>query len=470
MPKDLSVRTRLAVVAALVASSTGAVLVGCGDDDDASAAQPGPVVPDGAAPPVEAGASQAAKDAARTARETPVTIDVLANDEGAAGAELSVSVTPKHGSAAVVGGKITYTPAEGFAGDDTFEYAAKLNGDEARGEVAITVLPTAGTVVHGQLYAAESDDDISWTDINAAGDRVGGMNRGPDVDKLVFVQKGGQRTFVEPPETSDYVLIRGLAEDGTVLAQFLADGRFRGFTWKAGVYGRPCDMGAGNGDCTLERMKGDGTIVGFTYDYTSYTGFVWAQGGERVPIAVDGYGHSYASAINDQGTVVGIVDDSSDGYSGPQRCFQGKATISSGDAGVASGFSVIPFTDGNPHFVQCRGVNASGLIVGAVKPLNDSESQPRSLTDRMKGLLWHPEKGWAYIRLPFKRPTAESWRMEQFFGINAAGVIVGWYQDAAQTGPDSTSRTSRGVTLTPVEALPGTSFEDTTIDHVDGPI
>lgn len=474
MLNALSVRMRLAGVVVLATSSGGIVLAGCSDDEASLVDPPGAdaTAPDGAVP-VDASAS---KDSARTTRETPVTIDVLANDTGAVGAELAIVTPAKRGSAVVERGKITYTPAEAFAGDDSFEYVARLNGHEARAEVVVTVLPSAGTVAHGQLYAVESDDDISWTDMNAAGDRVGVMERGPDSGKLVFVSEAGLRTFVEPPVASEYWLVRGLADDGTVLAQYLADGRFQGFTWKAGAYARHCDMGDGLGDCTLERMKSDGTIVGFTYDYTSYTGFVWPRGGARIPIAVDGYGHSYGAAINDQGTIIGIVDNSSDGYSGPQRCFQGKPTVpvvdEGPDAGAVSGFSVIPFTDGDPEFVQCRGVNASGVIVGAVKRLNDSEVHPRSMTDRMKGLLWHPEKGWAYVRLPFKRPTAESWRIEQLFGINAAGTIVGWYQDAtSKPAPDEgTTRVTRGVTLTPIEALPGTSFADTTVDHVDGPI
>ena len=69
---------------------------------------------------------QAVDDAATTPQGTPVTVEVLANDVSAPGTTLSVSAVvlpPNHGTAAVAGATIVYTPAAGFLGSDSFAYA-----------------------------------------------------------------------------------------------------------------------------------------------------------------------------------------------------------------------------------------------------------------------------------------------------------------------------------------------------------
>lgn len=487
-------RSRIGFLAFMTMSVGLSVVAACGDDDDDSAG-PADTTPDGSTTPdsssprdssptsedssptgePDSGPLSPIADKAVTAMTTPVTIDVLANDALGA-AEVASVTTPQHGTASIAAGKIVYTPADGYSGDDAFEYVVHEGGREGRARVEVNVLAQPGTVVHGRLYVAESNDEISWADINAAGDRVGRYEKGADKDKLVLVTKAGEKTIIVPPGPAADQLVRGLADDGTVLAQYLHETRFQfiGFTWKAGAVDRTCDLGDGLGDCTLERMKPDGTIVGTAYDYTLYTGFVWPPGQDRVPLTLDGYASTYAYAINASGVIVGDGDDSSDGYSGPQRCFRGTPEIADGGAGpIASGLTVLPFESGDPHFVFCRGINAAGLIVGAVKALSDTDpTKPRSESDRIKAALWDPQKGFAYVRIPFPRPTATSWRIEQLYGVNADGVIVGTYQDATPASTPATDpiRVTRGVTLTPVEALPGTSFADSTFDHVDGPI
>jgi LPXTG-motif cell wall-anchored protein len=81
-------------------------------------------------PPAPPGAPNAVSDAAKTNVNTPVTINVLANDTpGKAGlpinpASLAVSKVPMHGTAKVntTDHMITYTPAAGFHGLDFFTY------------------------------------------------------------------------------------------------------------------------------------------------------------------------------------------------------------------------------------------------------------------------------------------------------------------------------------------------------------
>ena len=63
-------------------------------------------------------------DSASTVVGTAVTIDAAGNDQADVGtAVLNGTVsTPTHGSAVVSNGKITYTPAANYVGDDTFTY------------------------------------------------------------------------------------------------------------------------------------------------------------------------------------------------------------------------------------------------------------------------------------------------------------------------------------------------------------
>ncbi|NYE38606.1 PKD repeat protein/type 1 glutamine amidotransferase [Nocardioides cavernae] len=94
-----------------------------------------PVDPGNAAP-------VAVDDTATTAQDTAVGVKVLANDTDADGDALSVqSVTkPAHGTAvAGADGTVTYTPAAGWSGTDTFDYVVSDGTDSDTGTVTVTV-------------------------------------------------------------------------------------------------------------------------------------------------------------------------------------------------------------------------------------------------------------------------------------------------------------------------------------------
>ena len=84
-------------------------------------------------------------DEARVLEDGSVTIDVLANDadaDGAPAGSLSVATPPAHGSVSIAGQNITYTPAENYAGPDSFTYTITNGGLEpSSASVAITVCP-----------------------------------------------------------------------------------------------------------------------------------------------------------------------------------------------------------------------------------------------------------------------------------------------------------------------------------------
>jgi outer membrane protein OmpA-like peptidoglycan-associated protein len=89
------------------------------------------------APPV------ANPDTATTVRGVPVSFNVLSNDTDPAGEALSlIGVgTPANGGASFTGaGVVTYTPATGFVGTDSFSYRARnASGVEVEGRITVTV-------------------------------------------------------------------------------------------------------------------------------------------------------------------------------------------------------------------------------------------------------------------------------------------------------------------------------------------
>jgi hypothetical protein len=118
-------------------------------------------------------------DSATTQQDTPVTVNVVANDSDPDGDSLSVvSVTdPPHGSVVNNGnGTVTYTPDPGFFSppDDSFQYTIDDgHGGSATATVTITVNsnPTGGAIerVHGSGFlftngSGGDDDDDSDSD------------------------------------------------------------------------------------------------------------------------------------------------------------------------------------------------------------------------------------------------------------------------------------------------------------------
>ncbi|HZN19292.1 MAG TPA: tandem-95 repeat protein [Micromonosporaceae bacterium] len=84
---------------------------------------------------------QAVDDVKTTAEDTAVSVPVLANDTDPDGDTLSVqSVTdPPHGTAAIDGTSVTYTPGANFCGNDTFSYVASDGSLTGSATVTVTV-------------------------------------------------------------------------------------------------------------------------------------------------------------------------------------------------------------------------------------------------------------------------------------------------------------------------------------------
>ena len=111
----------------------------------------------------------AVADGATTPQDTPVLIDVRANDTDVDGNSLTVTgvTSPSHGTAAIqADGRVLYTPSAAYVGADSFNYAISDGvGGSATGTVSITVTAVAQpTTIHvGDLDGASSLKGKTWT-------------------------------------------------------------------------------------------------------------------------------------------------------------------------------------------------------------------------------------------------------------------------------------------------------------------
>ena len=107
-------------------------------------------------------------DMETTEQDTPVTIDVLANDEDADGESLMVTgkTDGSNGTVAITGNgaTVTYTPNTGYTGYDEFMYTVSDGTDMDMGRVMVTVAlppPPANNAPVAMDDTADTDEDES---------------------------------------------------------------------------------------------------------------------------------------------------------------------------------------------------------------------------------------------------------------------------------------------------------------------
>ncbi len=192
-------------------------------------------------------------DVITTTEDTPVVLDLLANDADPDGDPLRLAglELPAHGQLALAAdGTLTYTPDPGFTGQDSFTYTvADGRGGHATATVTITVQPSSaleprfanGYARRRRILLPPQEVDETLTDFRL-------LVRFED-PSLRSVAQGG---MVESDQGYD---IRFEAEDGTPLAHDLltydpAAGRLVAFvrlpSWRTGIqtrlhlyYGKP---------------------------------------------------------------------------------------------------------------------------------------------------------------------------------------------------------------------------------------
>lgn len=114
--------------------------------------------------PVATTAPKGQDDTSTTPMNTPVVIPVLANDSGN-GLTIVSTTAPAHGTVAITpDGSVTYTPATGYTGPDTFTYTVKdASGNTYTQTVTVTV---GGIAAQNDSYVALPGSTNHW---NVAG-------------------------------------------------------------------------------------------------------------------------------------------------------------------------------------------------------------------------------------------------------------------------------------------------------------
>lgn len=120
---------------------------------------------------------RAQDDSVSTGHEESVSIDVLANDDDIDGsldpATVTVKQPPGKGSATVnADGSITYTPDDGFGGEDSLSYTVKDDRGEESNEALVTVSVNSVPVADPQSVTTPEDTalDITLTGSDPDGD------------------------------------------------------------------------------------------------------------------------------------------------------------------------------------------------------------------------------------------------------------------------------------------------------------
>jgi hypothetical protein len=150
----------------------------------------------------------AADDSASTDEDTPVTIDVLANDTDADGDALSVdSVTqPANGTAVInPNDTVTYTPDPDFNGTDTFDYTVS---DGNGGTDTATVTITVGAV--NDPPVANDDEAFTLSTVPVIIDVLANDSPGPadesgqTLDVVAVTQPANGTVVLNPDDTVTY--------------------------------------------------------------------------------------------------------------------------------------------------------------------------------------------------------------------------------------------------------------------------
>ncbi|WP_298303488.1 Ig-like domain-containing protein [uncultured Erythrobacter sp.] len=182
---------------------------------------------------------QAVDDSAATDEDTPVNIDVLANDSDPDGDPLTVTSADAQNGTVVIeaDGTVTYTPNPGFNGSDTITYEiSDGNGGTSIATVTVTVADINDTPVTSGSIGDQTHLDNQ--DINLP---VAGAFSDPDGDSLSFSATGLPAGLTIDPDTG---IISGTIDNsasqvngGTYMVTVIADdGRggtvSQSFTWE----------------------------------------------------------------------------------------------------------------------------------------------------------------------------------------------------------------------------------------------
>ena len=139
----------------------------------------------------------AADDVATTPFNTPITIAVLGNDTDPNGDPLDVvSISQPGNGTAVLNADdtVTYTPANGFSGVDTFTYTID-DGNGNTDNAAVTISVDAAAAVQGNVWLDEDVDDVFGISERPLAGWVVELTRSGSVIDTTTVAANGSYTF-----------------------------------------------------------------------------------------------------------------------------------------------------------------------------------------------------------------------------------------------------------------------------------
>ncbi|MEM8514010.1 VCBS repeat-containing protein, partial [Massilia sp. MP_M2] len=289
-------------------------------------------------------------DSASTLRNQPVVIDVMANDHFERSTAALGSVTqPANGSVTFAGNVVTYTPAPGYAGSDSFTYTVDSGTTTETATVSISVqVPNAPPTV--SVPAAAST--------------------GEDQPLLFSVANGTALTVADP--------------DGGTLTATLAV--THGTLTLASTAGLQFATGDGTADTTLI-FSGTATAINGALEGLRFTPDVDYNGSATLSLAAgDGQASRSASIAISLGAVTDAVNDSIvTGVLTPVTLyplandhFEGTATIAS--VGVAAHGTVIAGPGGSVIYTPDAGYRGSDSFTVTVSAGGVTETETVSVT------------------------------------------------------------------------------------------
>ncbi|MGY4645767.1 Ig-like domain-containing protein [Cellulomonas sp. URHB0016] len=151
----------------------------------------------------------AVRDGAETTQNVAVSIPVLTNDIGDTVGGPQVVDDPAHGTAAVVGEEIEYTPGLDYVGPDVFTYKVCSNPVTVCGQAVVAVdvaAPNAAPTAQDVAVAGPADSPVSGivpvSDPDFAQQLSVTLDVPPPAGEAV-VDPDGSFTFTPPPDTAD---------------------------------------------------------------------------------------------------------------------------------------------------------------------------------------------------------------------------------------------------------------------------
>ena len=323
---------------------------------------------------------EAANDDATTPQNTPVDVDLVANDIDL-DTEDTLSITavsaPSNGTAAIASGSattVTYTPNSGFSGADSFEYTVSDGTATATGTVAVTVGPPDKAT---GLAAAPGDTQVklSWD----------------------YPPGGGSITGYE-------YLLRG--EIAKLIASEGAEGDEFGYSM------------AMDGDTLVVGSHGDDDDRGAVYVFARKSG-VWSQVARLTALdGADADHFGFSVAIDGNTVVVGSPWDNT--HAGSAYVFV-KPGNGWTDANETAKLTALDGADAD-YFGQSVAIDGDTVVVGAYQHNNS------------KGAVYvfvEPGNGWDNTTETAKLTASDSVAGDHFghsVAVNGDTVAVGAYE------------------------------------------